>query len=240
MNEPADGQLLLVEELHKSYPTAGEPLQVLRGLNLEVEKGEIVAIVGASGTGKSTLLHIIGALDRPTAGRVVLSGQDLNTLWDEALAEVRNREVGFIFQFHYLLPEFTAQENVALPAMMAGREHDAAMDGAGDLLEAVGLSGRAGHRPAELSGGEQQRVAVARALANGPSLVLADEPSGNLDSVSSESLHDLLWGLNESEGQTLVLVTHNLELAYRAHRVLELSEGLLHPKKNPVPGSVEV
>lgn len=223
----SNGPLLRAEDLHKSYPAAGEPLQVLRGVDLEVAPGEVVAIVGASGTGKSTLLHILGALDRPTSGRVELSGHDLNTLWDEALAEVRNRKVGFIFQFHYLLPEFTAQENVAMPALVAGREMDEAMERALELLEVVGLSERADHQPVKLSGGEQQRVAVARALTNRPDLVLADEPSGNLDSVTSEALHDLLWGLNESEGQTLVLVTHNLQLASRAQRVLELYEGRL-------------
>ncbi len=223
----SNGPLLRAEDLHKSYPAAGEPLQVLCGVDLEVAPGEVVAIVGASGTGKSTLLHILGALDRPTSGRMELSGHDLNTLWDEALAEVRNQKVGFIFQFHYLLPEFTAQENVAMPALVAGREMDEAMERALELLEVVGLSERADHQPVKLSGGEQQRVAVARALTNRPDLVLADEPSGNLDSVTSEALHDLLWGLNESEGQTLVLVTHNLQLASRAQRVLELYEGRL-------------
>jgi lipoprotein-releasing system ATP-binding protein len=231
MSNRADGVLLQVEDLHKSYPTAGDPLHVLRGLDLKIEEGEIVAIVGASGSGKSTLLHIIGALDRPTSGRIVLAGNDLNTLWDEALAEVRNREIGYVFQSHHLLPEFTAQENVALPAMMAGKEPDDAMARALELLDVLDLSDRADHRPVKLSGGEQQRVAVARALTNGPSMVLADEPSGNLDESSSETLHDLLWGLNKSEGQTLVLVTHNMQLASRAHRILELSEGLLHPKE---------
>ena len=222
--------MLQVEDLHKSYPTAGEPLQVLQGLNLEIEHGEIIAIVGASGSGKSTLLHIIGALDRPDAGKVVLAGHDLNTLWDDALAEVRNNEIGYIFQSHHLLPEFTAQENVALPAMMAGKNPEEAMERALELLDAVNLTERADHRPVKLSGGEQQRVAVARALTNGPSMVLADEPSGNLDESSSEALHELLWELNRSEGQTLVLVTHNMQLASRAHRILELSKGLLHSK----------
>lgn len=230
MNDRAGKILLQVEGLQKSYATGGEPLHVLRGLDLEIEHGEIVAIIGASGSGKSTLLHIIGALDRPDAGRIVLAGNDLNTLRDEALAEVRNREIGFIFQSHHLLPEFTAQENVALPAMMAGEKPEKAMERALELLDAVNLTERADHRPVKLSGGEQQRVAVARALTNGPSIVLADEPSGNLDESSSEVLHDLLWGLNRSEGQTLVLVTHNMQLASRAHRIFELSKGLLHPK----------
>ena len=230
MNDRAGKILLQVEGLHKSYSTAGEPLHVLRGLDLEIEHGEIVAIVGASGSGKSTLLHVIGALDRPDAGRIVLAGHDLNTLWDEALAEVRNREIGYVFQSHHLLPEFTAQENVALPAMIAGKNPEEAMDRALELLDAVNLTERADHRPVKLSGGEQQRVAVARALTNRPSMVLADEPSGNLDESSSEALHELLWGLNRSEGQTLVLVTHNMQLASRAHRVFELSKGLLHSK----------
>ena len=230
MNNRTDGILLQVEDLQKSYPTAGEPLHVLRGLDLEIEHGEIVAIVGASGSGKSTLLHIIGALDRPEAGRVVLAGHDLNTLWDEALAEVRNREIGYVFQSHHLLPDFTAQENVALPAMIAGENHEKAMERALELLDAVDLTDRADHRSARLSGGEQQRVAVARALTNRPSMVLADEPSGNLDESSSEALHNLLWELNRSEGQTLVLVTHNMQLASRANRIFELSEGQLHSK----------
>lgn len=222
-----DSPLIQVNDLHKSYPTAGEPLQVLKGVDLEVEAGEIVAVVGASGSGKSTLLNIIGALDRPTAGSVEVAGRDLNSLWDEALAEVRNLEIGFVFQFHYLLSEFSAQENVALPAMMAGVERESAMERALDLLNAVSLADRADHRPSKLSGGEQQRVAVARALTNRPSVVLADEPSGNLDNTTSESLHDLLWSLNESEGQTLIIATHNLQLASRAPRVLELYGGRL-------------
>lgn len=231
MNEAQGSHTVVrVADLHKSYPTAAEPLDVLMGVDLQVEAGEVVAIVGASGSGKSTLLNIIGALDRPTVGSVELMGQDLNSLWDEALAEMRNRHIGFVFQFHYLLPEFSAGENVAIPALMAGLDYEEAMERAHGLLGAVGLADRADHRPAKLSGGEQQRVAVARALANRPDVLLADEPSGNLDSATSEHLHDLLWELNESEGQTLILVTHNLELASRAPRVLELYEGRLHSR----------
>lgn len=220
--------IVRIEEVWKEFPTAGEPLKVLRGVDLEVAAGEIVTIIGASGSGKSTLLNIIGALDRPTSGTVRVVGRDLNTLWDEALAELRNRHMGFVFQFHHLLPEFSAQENVAMPALIAGIAREEAMERALELLGSVGLAERADYQPAKLSGGEQQRVAVARALSNNPGLLLADEPSGNLDSVTSESLHELLWELNEREGQTLILVTHNQDLASRSTRVLELADGRLN------------
>ena len=220
--------IVRIEEVWKEFPTAGEPLKVLRGVDLEVAAGEIVTIIGASGSGKSTLLNIIGALDRPTSGTVRVVGRDLNTLWDEALAELRSRHMGFVFQFHHLLPEFSAQENVAMPALIAGIAREEAMERALELLGSVGLAERADYQPAKLSGGEQQRVAVARALSNNPGLLLADEPSGNLDSVTSESLHELLWELNEREGQTLILVTHNQDLASRSTRVLELADGRLN------------
>lgn len=220
--------IVRIEEVWKEFPTAGEPLKVLRGADLEVAAGEIVTIVGASGSGKSTLLNIIGALDRPTSGTVRVAGRDLNTLWDEALAELRSRHMGFVFQFHHLLPEFSAHENVAMPALIAGIAREEAMERALELLGSVGLAERADYQPAKLSGGEQQRVAVARALSNNPGLLLADEPSGNLDSVTSESLHELLWELNELEGQTLILVTHNQDLASRSTRVLELADGRLN------------
>jgi len=221
--------MVRIGEVWKEFPTAGEPLEILSGVTLEVAAGEIVTIVGASGSGKSTLLNIIGALDRPTTGTVEVAGKDLNSLWDEALAEVRNRAIGFIFQFHHLLPEFSARENVALPALMDGIDHEAAMERALELLRSVGLEDRADYRPGKLSGGEQQRVAVARSLSNRPGLLLADEPSGNLDSATSEELHELLWELNRSEGQTLIIVTHNQELATRSPRVLELAGGRLTP-----------
>lgn len=227
----SEGAILRTVELHKKFPTAGEPLHVLHGVNLEMAAGESVAIVGASGTGKSTLLHIVGALDRPTSGGVEMEGRDLNTLQDEALAELRNRRIGFIFQFHHLLPEFTALENIAMPALIAGAGLEEASERALELLRAVGLEQRADHRPAQLSGGERQRVAVARALTNDPGVLLADEPSGNLDEASSERLHDLLFGLNEREGRTLLIVTHDQRLAARAGRVLELAEGRLHPRQ---------
>ncbi len=220
--------IVRIEEVWKEFPTAAEPLKVLRGVDLEVAAGEIVTIVGASGSGKSTLLNIIGALDRPTSGTVRVAGRDLNTLWDEALAELRSRHMGFVFQFHHLLPEFSAHENVAMPALIAGIAREEAMERALELLGSVGLAERADYQPAKLSGGEQQRVAVARALSNNPGLLLADEPSGNLDSVTSESLHELLWELNELEGQTLILVTHNQDLASRSTRVLELADGRLN------------
>ncbi|MFC1628252.1 ABC transporter ATP-binding protein [Gemmatimonadota bacterium] len=223
-----NGPVVQIENVWKEFPTAGEPLQVLRGTTLEVAAGEIVTIVGASGSGKSTLLNIIGALDRPTSGTVEVAGRDINSLWDEALAELRNRYMGFVFQFHHLLPEFSARENVALPMLMAGTNREEAMERALELLGSVGLAERADNRPAKLSGGEQQRVAVARALSNNPRLLLADEPSGNLDKVTSESLHELLWDLNSSTGQTLILVTHNQDLAARSPRVLELAEGRLN------------
>jgi lipoprotein-releasing system ATP-binding protein len=217
-------------ELHKSFESVGRALHILRGVDLVVEEGERVAIVGASGTGKSTLLHILGALDRPSAGRVELEGRDLNTMWDEALAEVRNRRIGFVFQFHHLLPEFTALENVAMPALIAGTGFEEAFERAAGLLAAVGLTDRGDHRPSRLSGGEKQRVAVARALVNRPAVVLADEPSGNLDEASSAQLHDLLFELDGGGGHTLLLVTHDQRLAGRADRVLELAEGTLHPR----------
>ena len=226
-----NGLIVRAVDLWKSFPTAGGQLDVLRGVDLEMATGEIVAITGASGTGKSTLLHILGALDRPTVGSVEVAGEDLNSLWDEALAEVRNRRIGFIFQFHHLLPEFSALENVAMPALIAGLDMDAARERAMELLADLGLADRADHRPATLSGGEQQRVAVARALVNRPRILLADEPSGNLDEASSDRLHDLLFELNEREGQSLLLVTHDHRLAARAGRVLELAEGRLHARE---------
>jgi lipoprotein-releasing system ATP-binding protein len=192
-----------------------------------VEKGEIVAIVGASGAGKSTLLHILGALDRPTSGEVVLDGDAISRLSDRDLAERRGRRVGFVFQFHHLLPEFSALENVMLPKMVTGTPKREAERAAGAVLEEVGLGDRLHHRPGELSGGEQQRVAVARALANEPAVVLADEPSGNLDRENGRKLQDLLWSLREARRQTFVVATHDASIAARADRVFELADGVL-------------
>lgn len=207
----------------------GTPLEILDGLDLTVGSGEAIAITGASGAGKSTFLHILGALDRPTAGRVLLDGQDVSKLSDEALAVVRNRHVGFVFQFHHLLREFTALENVMMPALVGGGAYADARDRARGLLDEVGLGQRETHRPRQLSGGEQQRVAVARALVNEPLVLLADEPSGNLDKRTSERLHDLLFALRERRNLSLVVVTHNADLAGRADRVLQLDGGRLHP-----------
>ena len=216
-------------DVHKTYIGGdGGELHILRGVDLEVAPGESVAIIGKSGAGKSTLLHVLGALDRPTSGDVLVAGRDLGTLNGDLMAEVRNRSIGFVFQFHHLLKEFNAEENVMLPAMMAGESPEAARERAVEILEAVGLGERLDHRPWQLSGGEQQRVAVARALVNRPRVLLADEPSGNLDEHTSELLHDLLFSLQESRDLAMVMVTHNRELALRAHRTLRLEEGGLH------------
>jgi lipoprotein-releasing system ATP-binding protein len=222
--------VLSARGIFKSFPSADLTLEVLKGVDLDLEAGQVVAVMGASGTGKSTLLHILGALDRPDAGSVVLEGQDLGRLSSEPLAEVRNRQVGFIFQFHHLLPDFTARENVALPALISGLTREEAFERSDALLAAVGLRERAHHRPGRLSGGEQQRVAVARALVNRPRVVLADEPSGNLDRASSERLHEVLWEMGPAEGQALLVVTHDPDLAARAGHILELRDGRLHPR----------
>jgi len=205
-------------------------LKVLEGLSFAVEKGRTASIIGASGSGKSTLLHILGCLDRPSSGRVLINGQDTSLLSDHDLAGLRNKSIGFVFQFHHLLPEFTAAENVALPLLVGGMDRTAAMTRAEQLMDEVGLTERCLHRPSELSGGEQQRVAVARALANSPEVILADEPTGNLDSRSGSTVTDLLWRMNQEKNIALVLVTHNNELAQRADQVMELKDGKLWPK----------
>jgi lipoprotein-releasing system ATP-binding protein len=211
--------------LRKVYPGGGGvELTVLAGVDLEVANGEAVAIVGASGAGKSTLLHLLGGLDRPTSGEVVVTGRSLDRLGSDELAAFRNATIGFVFQFHHLLREFTAEENVMMPQLIAGMSLRDARDRARDLLDQVGLSARISHRPAQLSGGEQQRVAVARALANRPQVVLADEPSGNLDTHTSEQLHDMFFRLRAEHGVALVLATHNRELADRADRVLRVRD----------------
>ncbi len=205
----------------------GVPLDVLRGVDLCVASGEMIAIIGESGSGKSTLLHILGGLDRATSGQVLLSDRVLSDRSDEELAAVRNRGVGFVFQFHHLLREFSALENVALPLRIAGRTSTDAEVHARSLLDRVGLGGRLHHRPSELSGGEQQRTAVARALAAEPGVVLADEPSGNLDRANSQRLHDLLAEVVRDLGVGMVVVTHNMSLAERARAVYQLKEGRL-------------
>lgn len=207
----------------------GNLISVLSGVDLAVASGEMVAVIGASGSGKSTFLHVLGALERPDAGTVFLGGTPTADASDEALAELRNRQVGFVFQFHHLLKEFSALENVMMPLRIADRPIAEARARATELLERVGLGGRVHHRPSELSGGEQQRAAVARALALKPPVVLMDEPSGNLDHQNAERLHDLLLSLATEDGVGVVVVTHNRSLAERAHRVLHLEDGRLLP-----------
>jgi lipoprotein-releasing system ATP-binding protein len=220
--------LLTGENIWKEYPMGkNQTLQVLKGVDIEIRQGEFVVIVGPSGSGKSTLLHLLGGLDRPTDGIIKLGEQNVFAQTEEQLAIFRNRSLGFIFQFHHLLPEFTALENVCMPALIAGKTFKEATPRGQILLEQVGLSDRLHHKPNELSGGEQQRVAVARALMNNPQLVLADEPSGNLDEENGLSLHRLLVNLSESFGMTFVVATHNIDLTRRANRVLRLSEGKL-------------
>jgi lipoprotein-releasing system ATP-binding protein len=233
--EPTDGQstvparpILEARSIHKIYTQEdGSELPILEGVEIAIAIGEAVAIVGASGSGKSTLLHLLGGLDRPTSGEVILAGRNLSQLPDRELAEVRNARVGFVFQFHHLLREFTALENVMMPMLVGGRSNLDATSRATQLLGEVGLSQRLTHKPWQLSGGEQQRVAVARALANSPTVVIADEPSGNLDTHTAEQLHDLFFRLRAEHGIALVLATHNRELADRADRVLQLKEGQL-------------
>ena len=221
--------LLQVEELYKSFVEGGEEIRVLRGLHLELGTGQRLAIVGESGVGKSTLLHILGTLDRPSGGRVIYRGQELSSLDDEALSNLRNREIGFVFQFHYLLPDFNALENVMLPALIQGWQWEQAQEAGLKLLEAVGLRDRVTHRPGKLSGGEQQRVAVARSMILQPRLILADEPTGDLDPRTGEEVQDLLFRLNEERGVALVVATHNRRFAAQIGTQMELRDGRLFP-----------
>ncbi|MFC2175946.1 ABC transporter ATP-binding protein [Bacteroidota bacterium] len=213
--------MIKAENIVKRY---GE-LEVLKGVSLEIAAGEVVSIVGASGAGKSTLLHIIGTLDKPDSGNVQIGGTTTNKLKDKELSVFRNEKIGFVFQFHHLLPEFTALENVCIPAYIAGKSESEATKKATELLGFLGLADRIHHKPSELSGGEQQRVAVARALVNQPAVVLADEPSGNLDSQSAKELHKLFFDLRDKFKQTFVIVTHNNELADMADRKFEMKDG---------------
>ncbi len=213
--------ILSAKKIYKNY---GE-LEVLKGIDLEVKKGELLSIVGASGSGKSTLLQILGTLDQPKEGEVILNNTLINKLNQNKLAQFRNKHIGFVFQFHNLLPEFTAIENASLPAMLGGVSLKEAQKKAAELLDLLGLSKRYNHKPSELSGGEQQRVAVARALVNQPSIVFADEPSGNLDSANAEELHQLFFKLRKEMGQTFIVVTHNRDLAKTADRTLEIQDG---------------
>lgn len=221
-------KILEGHELRRVYiEEDGSELVVLDGVDIAVSRGEAVAVIGASGAGKSTMLHIMGCLDRPTTGEVRLAGRPVSGLADPELAAIRNRQIGFVFQFHHLLREFTAVENVMMPMLIGGLAPGAARERARDLLEQVGLGSRLSHKPGELSGGEQQRVAVARALANQPAVLIADEPSGNLDTHTSEQLHDLLFRMRDDHGVALVVATHNRELADRADRILLLKEARL-------------
>jgi len=224
----ADEVALLARGVRKQYTGGdGSLLTVLDGVDLQVGRGEAVSVIGRSGSGKSTLLQVLGGLDRPDTGEVLVGGRTLATLNEEEGARVRNRSIGFVFQFHHLLREFTALENVMMPQLIAGAAPKAARERARELLAHVGLERRLTHTPAQLSGGEQQRVAVARALANRPLVLLADEPSGNLDPETAEALHDLFFAVCADEGAALVLVTHDLALAARAGRVLRLHAGHL-------------
>jgi lipoprotein-releasing system ATP-binding protein len=213
--------MLIAKGIYKSYGS----LEVLKGVDLEISKGEIVSIVGASGAGKSTLLHLLGTLDRPDRGELFLYDQNLLQLQGDALAEFRNSRIGFIFQFHNLLPEFTALENICIPGFIQGREEKELTNRAEELAEILGIRHRLEHKPSELSGGEQQRVAVARALINSPDLVFADEPSGNLDTSNARALHDLFFKLRDTFQLSFVLVTHNEELATMADRKVVMKDG---------------
>ncbi len=233
MNNPASGlgakqdPLIQITDLHKSFQLGNQHVEVLRGVNLNIHSGEMIAVVGASGAGKSTLLHIMGTLDRPTKGTILHGGKNLQDLSEPSLAAFRNRRIGFVFQFHHLLPEFTALENTYLPALIQKQPKPQAIDEAQRLLSEVGLSHRYHHKPGELSGGEQQRVAVARALIRRPELVLADEPTGNLDTHTGESLFELLKTLNQKHSIAFVIVTHNEKLSAQADRIIHLEDGLI-------------
>jgi lipoprotein-releasing system ATP-binding protein len=220
--------MIRAEHVFKSFVDKnGEKLTILQGASFEVEKSSMVSIVGASGSGKSTLLHLLGGLDQPDSGTIWIENQTVSTLRGDSLAHFRNKKVGFVFQFHHLLPEFTALENVAMPAMISGTSQKIALNQARNYLDLVGLSHRLNHRPSELSGGEQQRVAIARALINEPAVLLADEPTGNLDLHNSSIILDLFFDVQQKTGVTMVLVTHDMNIAEKTNRVFELINGNL-------------
>jgi len=225
--------MIKTRDIRKSF---GQ-LQVLKGIDLDIRKGEVVSIVGPSGAGKTTLLQIIGTLDRPDSGTIAIDGIDTSTLSRRQLSDFRNRRIGFVFQFHQLLPEFTAEENIMIPAFIAGTGRGDARRRAEELLDFMGLSSRANHKPNELSGGEKQRVAVARALVNNPAVILADEPSGSLDTKNKEELHQLFFDLRDRFGQTFVIVTHDEQLAQLTDRTIKMRDGLLEtePSAEPTP-----
>ncbi|MBK7228056.1 MAG: ABC transporter ATP-binding protein [Ignavibacteriales bacterium] len=224
--------ILSAQKLYKSYQTNKKnKLDVLKDISVDIEENKISVIVGASGAGKSTLLHLLGGLDRPDEGKVLYEQKNIFEFNNDRLAKFRNENMGFVFQFHHLLPEFTAIENVAIPQMISGKNLKTALKDSKKLLEVVGLSQREEHKPAELSGGEQQRVAVARALANNPKIIFADEPTGNLDSANSESIHKLLFELRDKFNKTFVIVTHNPELMKLADVIFEIKDGVIIKKK---------
>ena len=214
-------------EANGIYKSFGN-VDVIKGIDIQIDNGEIVTIVGASGAGKTTLLQIIGTLEKADKGNVIINGQNVNKMNQRALAAFRNKNIGFVFQFHHLLPEFTALENICIPAFIAGETKSKALDKAMHLLDYLNLTDRANHKPSMLSGGEQQRIAVARALINDPAVILADEPSGNLDSQNAKELHELFFKLREQTGQTFVIVTHNPELAAMADRTLTIKDGKIN------------
>jgi lipoprotein-releasing system ATP-binding protein len=217
--------LIEVRDLCKSFTTTAGRLDVLKGINLKVAEGETIALVGASGAGKTTLLHLMGTLDRPTSGKVLFGSEDIFSMSDSSLAKFRNRTIGFVFQFHHLLPEFSALENSMMPLLIDGVKRDEAKKTAERLLACVGLANRLHHKPGELSGGEQQRVAIARALVASPRLLLADEPTGNLDMKTSDEVHDILAEIRNDTGITLIIVTHNEKLADRMGRKVRMVDG---------------
>ncbi len=221
--------LLVAKEIHKSYQDqdGGAPLEVLRGVNLEVAQSTVTAIVGSSGSGKSTLLHILGGLDKPDSGDVFWNNTNMASLKEDKLAEFRNRNMGFVFQFHHLLPEFTALENICMPALISGESFSKASKRATDLLTRFGIEKRKNHRPTQLSGGEQQRVSMARALMNRPQLILADEPTGNLDDENTELILDMLFELRDRDGVSILLITHEESIAGRSDRILEIKNGVI-------------
>ena len=226
--------MITINNITKSFGS----LQVLKGIDLHIDRGEVVSIVGPSGAGKTTLLQIIGTLDKPDTGTVRVDGIDTTTLSQKAMADFRNRHLGFVFQFHQLLPEFTAIENIMIPAYIAGTSQKAAKQRANELLQFMGLTDRANHKPSELSGGEKQRVAVARALVNSPAVILADEPSGSLDTKNKEELHQLFFDLRNQFGQTFVIVTHDETLATITDRTIHMRDGLLDSGESSIESPI--